>query len=193
MPEGFESDDTVPLLLNLCLGPDGPLREITTAGAACLPLPSADMAMCLSGLDSAAPQPTSKKKGKAKKKKRKATKLEAGMADAQTHASGCLRILSLNASGQCAIARHGGIRYLAPLLSSNIQQARWNARQVTNGAQMVNSAVDAVSVLGAAVARERSGLCAGNGEIPFAEVHNEEDAVDAVFTVAPPDGRGDGV
>ncbi|KAK9824096.1 hypothetical protein WJX72_007705 [[Myrmecia] bisecta] len=96
----------IPWLVGMCVGPDGPL-----------PVPSGDAA------SPAAP------KAKAKKGKKKAGKLEEGMAEAQAFAAGCLRLMSLSDATKRDIMQLGGVRYLAPLLDSRNNHARWNARQ----------------------------------------------------------------
>lgn len=101
-------------LLELCLGPEGPLSD---------EIPSKT-----EGLSKARTNSAKKSKGKGAKKK--AVKLEPGMAEAQIFASGCLRIVSSDESFQHEIVSTRGIQFLTPLLTSKVQQARWNAREV---------------------------------------------------------------
>jgi hypothetical protein len=53
----------------------------------------------------------------------------AGMAEAQTYAAGCLRLISLDEAHKQAIMAAGAARYLAGLLDSKVHLARWHARQ----------------------------------------------------------------
>lgn len=96
-------------LLTLCLGPDGPLPDLSAA----------------STTQSDAPTKKSKKKPKKKKK----AKLEPGMAEAQTSATGVLRLLSLGDQHKMPMVELGAIRYLLPLMDQKLQQPRWNSRQ----------------------------------------------------------------
>ena len=100
----------IPLLIHLCAGPEG-LAPDKMAAAAEKP-----------------DTPPGKKKGKKAKGKKK-LKLEPGMEEAQTFASGCLRLLTLDDAHKEEIMRCGASRCLPQLLDTKIHQARWHARQ----------------------------------------------------------------
>lgn len=126
MERGFvfaQRCEIVPLLLNLCLGPGGPLKEPSSGTPVLL------RTQQTSSLEVAENKPSGKSKKKSSQKK-KGAKLESGMAAVQIFSSGCLRMLVVEEDVQKEIMNHGGVRYLAPLLSSKLQQARWNARHV---------------------------------------------------------------
>lgn len=59
------------------------------------------------------------------------------MAEAQTFASGCLRLISLDEDNKGAVMAAGAARYLPPLLDSRCHLARWHTRQT-----MLNLAMD---------------------------------------------------
>eukprot|EP00210_Caulerpa_lentillifera_P004679 g4464.t1 len=107
----------VSLLLDMCLGPEGPLPDT---------LPSKTESQTKGRSSSA-----KKRKGKGAKKK-KPLKLEPGMAEAQMFATGCLRILSSDELLQEEIFSAKGIQFLTPLLTSKVQQTRWNTREVSS-------------------------------------------------------------
>lgn len=67
------------------------------------------------------------KRDKGKKKK---AQLEPGMAEAQSYASHCLRLMSLCDDLHAALLSAGIVRYMMPLLDGQVAVARWNARQV---------------------------------------------------------------
>lgn len=102
----------MPSLIQLCVGPDGPLPDLEAAAAA----------------GEAPPEDDGKKKKKKKAKKKKG-KLEPGMAESQTWASAVLRMISLAPEHRDGIVKAGCVRYLLPLLESKVHAARWNARQ----------------------------------------------------------------
>ena len=70
---------------------------------------------------------------------KKAGKLEDGMAEAQAQAAGCIRLLSLSDLVKVDLMAAGAVRFLTPLLESKLNQARWNARQVSSCSQPVGS------------------------------------------------------
>ncbi|KAL0037308.1 hypothetical protein WJX79_000973 [Trebouxia sp. C0005] len=102
----------IPLLVELCNGPAGPLAAIDLNS----PPPPAD-------------GKKKKSKGVKAKKGKKAGKMEDGMAEAQAQAAGCLRLLSLSDLAKVDVMAAGAVRFLTPLLESKLHHARWNARQ----------------------------------------------------------------
>eukprot|EP00891_Asterochloris_glomerata_P003945 jgi/Astpho2/3945/e_gw1.00063.187.1_t len=114
-------------LVELCAGPEGPLKEPVE------PKPGDDGAR--SGT-------------KAKKKAKKAGKLEDGQVEAQGHATGCLRLMSLSNAVKADIVAAGGIRYLTPLLESKQHHARWNARQALLNLAMLPELVEVMQRYG---------------------------------------------
>ena len=101
----------------LCSGPDGPP-----------PKPGERPATASAG--------GKKKKGK-KGKKGKQPPMPPGMPQAHIYASGCLRQLSYDDNNKAKIVKAEAPRFLAPLLESNIAEARWHAR-----ATLLNMAMD---------------------------------------------------
>ena len=59
------------------------------------------------------------------------------MAEAQTYAAGCLRLISLDEAQKDATMRAGAARYLPGLLDSKVHLARWHARQALLNLAMV--------------------------------------------------------
>lgn len=59
------------------------------------------------------------------------------MAEAQTYAAGCLRLISLDEAHKAAAMRAGAARYLPGLLDSKVHLARWHARQALLNLAMV--------------------------------------------------------
>jgi hypothetical protein len=51
------------------------------------------------------------------------------MSEAQTYASGCLRLLSLDEANKASVMEAGAARYMSHLLDSRIHLPRWHARQ----------------------------------------------------------------
>ena len=60
------------------------------------------------------------------------------MAEAQAYAAGCLRLISIDDAHKAAVAAAGAPRYLAHLLDSRNNLARWHARQTLLNLAMVN-------------------------------------------------------
>lgn len=63
----------------------------------------------------------------------------AGMAEAQTYAAGCLRLISLDDAHKATLMEVGAVRYLAQLLDTSTHLARWHARQTLLNLAMVRA------------------------------------------------------
>ena len=96
----------IPYLIGMCCGPAGPLEDKQN------PPPP--------------PEPGAKKK-KAKKKK---VPNVPGTDDGQRYATGCLRVLSMEYNYRAEMMRERILRYIAPLMMSKNQKARWHARHL---------------------------------------------------------------
>ncbi|GIL86141.1 hypothetical protein Vretimale_13843 [Volvox reticuliferus] len=105
-------DGVLRSLVQLCVGPDGPLPDLEAIK------------------DDGQPPPEDPKSKKKKKKgKKKKAKMEPGTLEAQTYASAVLRLVSLAEEQRAALVEAAAIRYLLPLLEAKNSAARWNARQ----------------------------------------------------------------
>lgn len=115
-------------LIQLCNGPDGPRPDLEAKAAA-----AAAAAEAGEEIQDAAAEGAGngkKKKGGKKGGKKKKGKLEPGMADAQTYASGVLRLISLDEGWRDSLVKEGVVRYLLPLVEAKLSPARWNSRQL---------------------------------------------------------------
>jgi hypothetical protein len=84
-------------------------------------------------------QHKSGKKGAVKKgEKQKPAKLDPAMELAHTHASAALNLLALAGDApRLALFSGGALPVLLPLLEGGVTAARWNARQVCEGARLL--------------------------------------------------------
>ncbi|GLI68391.1 hypothetical protein VaNZ11_012777 [Volvox africanus] len=105
-------DGVLRSLVQLCVGPDGPLPDLEAIKD-----------------DGQPPAEEPKSKKKKKKGKKKKAKMEPGTLEAQTYASAVLRLVSLAEEQRAALVEAATIRYLMPLLEAKNSAARWNARQ----------------------------------------------------------------